>query len=317
MTSPWLDWRRMQELLATAQRGRLEVDGCPIAWARWASPSARDHGFPIALVHGAGAHLGWWETVIRLLSDDGHEVVALELSGHGESGHRDAYGPRTWAAEVLAVLREVAGGPAMLVGHSLGGRVAVCAAAADPLLVPRLVLVDAPVRRPGTGRPRALPGRSPARRVHPTLEQAVATFRLAPREPVADRALLQRIALAAFAPCEKGWSLRADLSVFSRIPDEAVAEALGAYPGPLTLIYGLSSAVVDEAGRGFLAEAHAGPTEMIAIEGHHHLTLDQGATLAALLAERHAGLGAPGDAAPRRPAAGEQTASVKRTAWSG
>jgi pimeloyl-ACP methyl ester carboxylesterase len=279
----------VQDLLAAAERGHLDVDGCPIAWARWTPQTPRTSprsGPPIVLVHGAGAHLGWWEAVIGPLTDAGHDVVALELSGHGASGHRAGYGAEIWSREVLSVLRHTVGGPALLVGHSLGGRVSVCAAAADPELVPRLVLVDAPVRRPGTVRPRALPTRPLQRRIHPTLEQAVGSFRLRPREPVADAALLGRVAAAAFADTGDGWSLRADLSVFSRIPDELVAGALAHYAAPLTLIYGTRSTVVDEAGRAFLAEAHAGPTELVAIEGYHHLTLDRGAEVATLIAER-------------------------------
>ncbi len=280
----------MQDLLAAAERGRLDVDGCPIAWARWAADQPRDATPPIVLVHGAGAHLGWWEAVIGPLQAEGRHVVALELSGHGASGHRNAYSAETWAHEVLSVIGEVAGGPALLVGHSLGGRVAVCAAGADPALVPRLVLVDAPVRRPGGPRPRVLPSRPLARRAHPTLDQAVRTFRLRPREPVADAALLRRIAAAAFAEQGEGWSLRADLSVFGRIPDELLAAALRSYAGPITLIYGTHSTVVGQPGLDFLGQAHAGPTELVAIEGHHHLTLDQGAEVAALISARHDGL---------------------------
>jgi pimeloyl-ACP methyl ester carboxylesterase len=284
----------VQDLLAAAECGHLNVDGCPIAWARWGSTDRGDGsgrseaGPPIVLVHGAGAHLGWWEAVIGPLHAQGRRVVALELSGHGASGHREVYSAEIWAHEVLSVIGEVAGGPALLVGHSLGGRVAVCAAAADPALVPRLVLVDAPVRRPGPSHPRVLPSRPLPRRTHATLDQAVQTFRLRPREPVADAPLLRRIAAAAFAEQGEGWSLRADLSVFGRVPDELLAAALQSYRGPITLIYGTRSTVVDETGRDFLVEAHAGPTEVVALEGHHHLTLDQGVELAEAIATRHA-----------------------------
>jgi pimeloyl-ACP methyl ester carboxylesterase len=278
----------VRDLLAAAERGHLDVDGCPIAWARWPARQTLNASPPIVLVHGAGAHLGWWEAVIGPLHDQGHRVVALELSGHGTSGHRDAYTAETWAREVLSVIAQVAGGPALLVGHSLGGRVAICAAAADPALVPRLVLVDAPVRRPGQARPRVLPSRSLTRRTHPTLEDAVASFRLRPREPVAHTDLLHRIAAAAFKEQADGWSLRADLSVFSRVPDELLAASLHSYPGPITLIYGTRSTVVDQPGRNFLVEAHAGPTELVAVEGYHHLTLDQGAEVAGAIAARQA-----------------------------
>ena len=265
-------------------RGRLDVDGCPIAWAKWAPDAAA--GAPILLVHGAGGHLGWWDAVVTAVTAAGHTVIAVEPSGHGDSGHRHDYSGGQWAREIVAVVESVAEGPVLLVGHSLGGRTAILAAALRPELVPRLVVVDAALAPPGGPRRRAIPPRLGPRRVHPTLPAAVDAFRLRPREPVSNSELLARVAAGAYRPIDGGWTLKADLGVFNRVSDEEIAAALAAVDAPLTFVYGTHSTVSDPEGRAFLVWAHAGPTELVALEGHHHLTFDQGRRLAGLIAER-------------------------------
>jgi pimeloyl-ACP methyl ester carboxylesterase len=70
-----------------------------------------------------------------------HRVLAVDLPGHGDSA-------MPWAGRTLGDLaREVAGigvGPMLLVGHSMGGAVAVQAAASHPERVVGVVAVDAP-----------------------------------------------------------------------------------------------------------------------------------------------------------------------------
>jgi pimeloyl-ACP methyl ester carboxylesterase len=278
--------RAVQYTVEPRQTGRLPVNGCPIAWARWGDPAPED-GPPIVLVHGASASIGWWDAVIAPLAQAGRHVVALELSGHADSGHREEYTGAQWAREVVAVTEQVAGGPALLAGHSLGGRVAIMAAAvAGPALFPRLVLVDAPTRRPGGPVRRPAPPRRGSGRVYATLEEAIDAFRLRPREPVHDSELLRRVAANAYRRADNGWRLKADLAVFSRISDEDLAEALGNVRAPLTLVWGTHSAMSDADSRAFLASAHPGETDFVEVDGHHHLTLDQGAEVAAVIASR-------------------------------
>jgi len=101
------------------------------------------------LVHGAFVG-GWcWEPVVELLERDGHDVIALDLPGSGadrtpvEEVTLEAYVDRVCAELTLA------GGPAILVGHSLGGVVITQAAAQVPELIARLVYVAAFVPRDG------------------------------------------------------------------------------------------------------------------------------------------------------------------------
>jgi pimeloyl-ACP methyl ester carboxylesterase len=93
--------------------------------------------------------------------------VLLDLPGFGLSPPPPAaWGAADYADCVASVLREHGTAwPAVLVGHSFGGRVAVCLAAARPDLVRGLVLCGVPLlREPGSGRPSL--GYRLARRAH-------------------------------------------------------------------------------------------------------------------------------------------------------
>jgi pimeloyl-ACP methyl ester carboxylesterase len=267
------------------QTGRLDVDGCPIAWASWGSAA----GPPIVLVHGASASVGWWDAVIAPLARAGRHIVGLELSGHADSGHRDGYTGEQWAREVIAIAEQVAVKPALLCGHSLGGRIAVLAAArAGAERLPRLVLVDAPIRRPGGAMRPMAPPRRHIPRVYATLDEAVDVFRLRPREPVRDRELLRRVAANAYVRRPDGWRLKADLGVFGRLSDEELASALATIEVPVTLVWGTHSALSSPDLRAYLVQTHPGETDLVGLAGHHHLTLDQGAEVAALIESRWA-----------------------------
>ena len=73
------------------------------------------------LVHGSG-HGSWcWERVVPLLKERGHHVVAVDLPGNGHDDTPLAdVTLETYAEHVCGVLDSL-DGPAVLVGHSLGG----------------------------------------------------------------------------------------------------------------------------------------------------------------------------------------------------
>lgn len=94
--------------------GVFGVGGAGIAWERWARPGAP----PVVLVHGISAHRAWWHHTIPALTDR-YDVVALDLSGHGDSGQRERYSVAGCAEDVLAVVAAVCGGRAFVVGHGI------------------------------------------------------------------------------------------------------------------------------------------------------------------------------------------------------
>src|SRR5262245_42618283 len=100
-------------------------------------------GPPIVLVHGLGGSTTNWLAVAPRLAEVGR-TIAIDLAGFGRTppGGRGA----SLAANrdlVHAVLTRVVGEPAVLVGNSMGGAIALMEAAAAPAAVSHLVLVAA------------------------------------------------------------------------------------------------------------------------------------------------------------------------------
>lgn len=106
-------------------------------------------GAPMLLLHGLFGSSRNWMTVQKHLAAH-RRVIALDLRNHGSSGH--APGMR-YADMADDVLDHLAGrgidGPVTVLGHSMGGKVAMLLALLHPARVDRLIVVDiAPVRYP-------------------------------------------------------------------------------------------------------------------------------------------------------------------------
>ena len=113
-------------------------------------------------------------------------MAALDLSGHGDSGRREVYRLDVWAEEVLAVAAAAGiAGPPVLIGHSMGGFVALRAASIYGARLAGAVAIDSPVRdiTPEERAARDQRAFGPLR-VYPTREAAMARFRPIPDQPV-------------------------------------------------------------------------------------------------------------------------------------
>jgi len=115
---------------------RLRVDGHEIAFVD------EGQGEPaIVLVHGLGSDLRAWARNLDALAAE-HRVVALDLPGFGRSSKPHAAPSlRGWAACVDAVCRELGVVRPVLVGHSMGGQLALHHALEYPGRARALVLV--------------------------------------------------------------------------------------------------------------------------------------------------------------------------------
>jgi pimeloyl-ACP methyl ester carboxylesterase len=96
----------------------------------------------VLLVHGIGGSADDWATQIPLLAQRYH-VLAVDLPGFGLSdGGSRHYSPENYAAVLHHLVGQRARTPLLLVGHSLGGAVALNYAALHPDTVSRLVAAD-------------------------------------------------------------------------------------------------------------------------------------------------------------------------------
>jgi pimeloyl-ACP methyl ester carboxylesterase len=109
------------------------------------SLSGRENGPPILLIHGSAAWSGFWRDVSRHLAGRGWRVIAVDLPPFGYSDHDPGrrYDRIAQARRLSDVIARVAGGKAVVVGHSFGAGPATELALRRPDQVRRLVLVDA------------------------------------------------------------------------------------------------------------------------------------------------------------------------------
>ncbi len=108
-------------------------------------------GPPMVLVHGLGGSSVNWLAVGSALARD-HHVYALDLPGFGRTPPGEEPPTiRSFRRTVARFIDEVAGGPSVLVGNSMGGMVSLAVAARRPKLVSRLVLVSPALPRAPEG----------------------------------------------------------------------------------------------------------------------------------------------------------------------
>ncbi|WP_197280988.1 alpha/beta fold hydrolase [Microbacterium sp. No. 7] len=218
----WLD----DALAHPTTEATVHVDDARIAYRVWEGPAA---DATVVLVHGGAAHSHWWDPIAPHLTPT-HRVVALDLSGHGDSDWREAYSFDAWAREVLMVTEEAATGPVTLVGHSLGGAVSTRIAGMPGIpRVRAVVAVDSPVG--DAAPPRSDDARSPfgrtQRQPYATVEEAIARFRPAPAQRF-DPRIGDHIARASLRPRDGGWDWKFDRAAIGAAQLEPVPQLLHA-----------------------------------------------------------------------------------------
>jgi len=124
------------------------VDGVPSAGSpvrlhllEW--PARAGAGPAVLLLHGLSGRASLWEGIAERLATAGCRVLAPDLRGHGCSSAPEAsYDEAALVGDALAVLDQSGVAKADVVGHSLGGRIAICLASANPERVRQLVIED-------------------------------------------------------------------------------------------------------------------------------------------------------------------------------
>jgi pimeloyl-ACP methyl ester carboxylesterase len=196
-------------LATPAREESLVVDGVRIAYRVWDSPAAVS---TLVLVHGGAAHSHWWDAVAPLLVGR-DRVVAVDLSGHGDSERHAEYGVPLWAAEVAAVARHVAVGEVTLVGHSLGGLVSTHLATHSGQRFAGAIVVDSLINNAAGGDSDLSSFGSLGTRVYPTLDEAIGRFRPVPFQH-SDPRIGAHVARLSVRAADGGWTWKFDPLVF-------------------------------------------------------------------------------------------------------
>jgi pimeloyl-ACP methyl ester carboxylesterase len=125
------------EAVALRQAEVTAADGVPIRY------TVRGAGEPtLVFIHCWSCDAGYWAGQVEVFAAS-HRVVTVDLAGHGASGAgRADFTIEAFGRDVAAVLEAEGIGDAVLVGHSMGGPVAVEAALAAPERVRGVIGID-------------------------------------------------------------------------------------------------------------------------------------------------------------------------------
>jgi len=102
-------------------------------------------GQPIILLHGLFGSTANWGTIAKHFAAT-HEVLSVDLRNHGKSPHHADQTYQDMAADIAELYETLRLTSAHVIGHSLGGKVAMQFAADQPERIDKLVIVDMAMR---------------------------------------------------------------------------------------------------------------------------------------------------------------------------
>lgn len=102
-------------------------------------------GKPLLILHGLFGSLGNWGWLSKQFAEN-YAVYGVDLRNHGESFHADELNYQVMAEDVRQLMKSLGIKSCYIIGHSMGGKVAMQLALGYPQLVEKLIVVDiAPV----------------------------------------------------------------------------------------------------------------------------------------------------------------------------
>ncbi len=122
----------------------VELDGRRVSYLTAGDSAAAPS---ILLIHGSGVSAGAWVNQLRG-SLTAFRVAAIDLPGHGKSDPIPQASVEGYAETVAEFLEALGSGPVLVVGHSLGGAIAIALAAQRPHAVTGLVLLASCAKLP-------------------------------------------------------------------------------------------------------------------------------------------------------------------------
>ena len=253
--------------------GYFHQDGARIHYRHWVNS-----GKPgLVLVHGHAAHAHWWDFIAPAFKDN-YNIVAIDLSGSGDSDHRQKYSAQLFASEIVGCIKAIGLDQATVAGHSFGGSMTRIAAHLFPQTIEKCILVDSNI---STVRGSRTPPPMPNGRVryYKNADEGMRRFRLRPAQPSTNDYITNYIASHSLRQSEHGYHFKLDPAVLAKMPADnslpVASEMIRNLPMPVAMIYGRNSRFfppgVVETVSDIIPAGH-----IIGIDdAYHHVFLDQ------------------------------------------
>ncbi len=206
------EWFR-RALETPLDRATTTVDGATISYLGWGERHRRG----LVFVHGGGAHAHWWTHVAAAFATE-FRVLAIDLSGHGDSDHRTVYSLEQWTEEVVAVAEHggITGRP-VVVGHSMGGFVTIVTAARHGERLDGVIVCDSPVSEPDPEiTSHAGNAFGSGRSSYASVDEAVARFRTVPLQEHYLDYVIDHVARHSLRSTPEGWVWKFDRRIFEQ-----------------------------------------------------------------------------------------------------
>src|SRR5262245_59084555 len=190
-------------------------------------------------------HAHWWDFFAPVLAQD-FRVIAIDLSGMGDSGYRTQYSLEDYVAEIAAVIRHAQLEPVTIIGHSFGGRCTILTAHAHPELIKRIIVVDSHVGFADEERTRRFNRESRReKKRYADLSSAKQRFRLVPDEPGTPPRIFDHVATHSLKLENAAYVWKFDEAVMERMPKPQLtdAQALPHLKMPMDFVCGEHSIV--------------------------------------------------------------------------
>ena len=119
----------------------IDIQGRQLAYRT----AGDDGGEPVVLIHAFASQSSSWAEVAGALARRGFRVIVPDLRGHGRSAWADTYALEDFERDLIDLLDALKLRRVSLVGHSLGGHLALRLAMRLPERIDRIVVEAAPV----------------------------------------------------------------------------------------------------------------------------------------------------------------------------
>ena len=262
-----------ESLLSTPTENFVEVEGAKIHYLTWGD--TKNPG--LFFIHGFSANAHWWDFIAPAFIEE-YCVVAIDLSGSGDSDHREAYSQEMYANEIKAVCDEMDWESADFIAHSMGGSISLNATSIYPEIFKSLYLLDSIVILPPDKIRNYSSNRSMIRAdfIYEDEASAIESFRLIPPQPCRNEFLLNHIAINSYKQTEEGWLLKSDGKMMKTYQSKDLTETLMAIQCPIYIVYGLMSQIFTQEILDYTVYVgNIPPERVIGVPGTmHHLFVD-------------------------------------------